>query len=272
MDALFGVGLRSSFYSELEQELRTPLDWFEVISENHMDSRGRPWEILESVAQAYPIACHGVSLNLASTEPLNQTYLKRLKDFVEHFQPLIVSDHLCWTGLSQANLHNLLPIPFTEASLQHLRERIARVQDFLGRRIAVENLSAYFDFAHSTMPEWEFVARLSEAADCQLLLDINNVYVNARNFDFDAQQYIRAIPAERIAQYHLAGFSEDKDFLFDTHSQAVYPEVWELYAYALKQKGIRPTLVEWDAEIPSFERVQAEAQRAKELWQALQHD
>lgn len=251
--------------------MSTALDWFEVISENHMDTRGRPWDVLERVAEHYPLACHGVSLNLASSEDLDLNYLQRLKGFVEHFQPRVVSDHLCWTGLRDSQLHNLLPFPFTQASLEHLRERILRVQDFLGRQIAVENLSAYFDFAHSSMSEWDFVARLSEEADCLLLLDLNNVYVNARNFDFDAREYIQAMPAERIAQYHLAGFSERDDFLFDTHSQPVYPEVWELYAYTLKEKGVRPTLVEWDADIPSFERVQAEAQRARELWQSIEN-
>lgn len=267
--ALFGAGLRACHFSRLEQQIETRLDWFEILTENHLGSQGRPRRILAQLAPRYPLGFHGVSLNLGSHEPLNYAYLTALRDFADEFDPIIVSDHLCWTGLRQAHLHNLLPIPYSEASLDYLVGRIQAVQAFLGRAIAVENLSAYLGFKASTMPEWEFLARLAEAADCHLLLDINNLYVNAVNQGFEPKLYLDAIPARRIAQYHLAGHTDTGRFLFDTHAAPVADPVWELYAYALRSKGVKPTLIEWDDAVPEFEVLEAEVLRARRIWEAL---
>ena len=240
-----------------------------ILTENHLNSAGRPRTILDRVAQRYPLSFHGVSLNIACHQALDFQYLKSLKQMIQDYQPIIVSDHLCWTGLAHANLHNLLPLPYTPESITFLTERIEIVQDYLERKIALENLSAYFDFKASTMSEWDFIAQLAESADCLLLLDINNLYVNSVNHQFDPHTYIDAIPAERIVEYHLAGYSELDKFLFDTHSKPVYPDVWKLYEYTLKTKGIRPTLLEWDDEIPEFEVVEAEVLKAKAIWETL---
>lgn len=266
--ALFGVGLRKEHFARLEARPETRLDWFEILSENHLGSQGRPLSILSHLAPRYRLGFHGVAMNLAAHEPLNQAYFAELKELIDRFDPLLVSDHLCWTGLEQANLHNLLPIPYTEASLDWVAGRIRQAQAWLGRRIAIENLSAYVGFASSTLSEWDFLARLAEAADCYLLLDLNNLYVNAVNQGFDPLVYLAAVPAGRIAQYHLAGHSDTGRYLFDTHSAPVPSPVWALYAEALRTKGIRPTLIEWDDEVPDFEVLEAEALKAKAIWEA----
>lgn len=269
-EALFGAGLRTAFFPRLEADLETRLDWFEVISENVMFSRGRPRQMLTQVASCYPIGLHGVSLNIASSETLDFTYLRTLRELMREIRPLRVSDHLCWTGLAHHNLHNLLPFPYTPAMLDYLCQRVELVQDYLGCPILLENLSAYLEFQESTLSEWEFLAELSRRSGCQLLLDINNVYVNSQNQGFEPRAFVDAIPVGAIAQYHLAGYSEDDGFLFDTHSQPVYPEVWGLYRYALQTKGIHPTLLEWDDEIPALERVEAEVERARDIWREVQ--
>jgi len=267
--ALFGAGLRSAFFPRLETNLKTRLDWFEVISENVIFSRGRPRQILDLVAQHYPISLHGVSLNLASCEALDYTYLWALRKLIWEYRPLHISDHLCWTGLAHQNLHNLLPLPYTPTLLDYLCPRIEQVQDYLGCPLLLENLSAYLDFKESSLSEADFLTELSRRTGCLILLDINNVYVNSQNQGFDPLTFIDALPSEAIAQYHLAGYSEAQGFLFDTHSQPVYPEVWELYRYALKIHGIRPTLLEWDDQIPELERVEAEVEKARLIWAEL---
>ncbi len=267
---MFGVGLRTRHYTRLESDLESELDWFEILTENHLGSQGRPHLILEHLRQRYPFSFHGVSLNIASHEPLNRDYLTQLKAFAQEYKPVLISDHLCWTGLASANLHNLLPIPYSSENIDYLAARIQTVQNFLEQPLALENLSAYFNFKSSSLTEWDFLAQLAEQADCKLLVDINNIYVNATNHGFDAKVYLDAIPADRIAQYHLAGYSDLGTHLFDTHSQAVFPAVWELYRYALQTKGLRPTLIEWDDEIPDFEVLEAEALKAKAIWQELQ--
>lgn len=266
---MFGVGLRSCHYRRLEQSLDTELDWFEALTENHLGSQGRPLRILEHVASRYPLSLHGVSLNLAAAQPLDYSYLRQLKAMIQRFQPLLVSDHLCWTGLAQANLHNLLPVPYHPDTLEWLVPRIRQVQDYLECQLALENLSAYFGFQQSSLSEWDFLAQLAEAADCLILLDLNNLYVNACNQGFEPLDYLQALPPERVAQYHLAGYTDTGSFLFDTHSQPVFPEVWQLYRQALQILGLRPTLLEWDENIPDFESLQAEALKAKAIWQAL---
>lgn len=257
-----GLGLRTAHYAHI-LEHRPTVDWFEVISENYMDSGGKPRYVLEQIAARYPIVMHGVSLSIGSTDPLNMTYLTRLKALAKEVTPVWISDHICWTGIAGRNTHDLLPIPFTEATLRHVIERVRLVQDFLERRIVLENPSSYVEFAGSTMSEWEFVSRLAVEADCGLLLDVNNVYVSTFNHDLDPVQFIRALPHDRIVQFHLAGHSNYTTHLIDTHDNHVIDPVWELYRLAHELTGGVSTLLEWDAAIPPFEVVHAEVLKAK---------
>ena len=241
------------------------MDWFEAISENFMDSGGRPLAILESVRARYPVALHGVALSIGSTDPLDRTYLARLKTLADRIEPAIVSDHLCWTGVEGEQLHDLLPLPFTEESLRHVVERVQQVQEALGRRLLLENVSAYVTFRHSTMPEWEFLTAVAQRSGCGILLDLNNIYVNAYNHQFDARDYLRHIPGELVGQFHLAGHTDMGAYLFDTHSRPVIDAVWGLYRNALDRWGPVTTLIEWDEEIPPFPRLAEEAARARAI-------
>ncbi|MDO9182323.1 MAG: DUF692 domain-containing protein [Bacteriovorax sp.] len=250
---IFGLGLRSPHYSYLELQPATSAGWFEVISENYFQTRGRPRQILETLRADYPISCHGVSLSIASYEDFDWAYLHDLKKFYNEIEPFIVSDHLCFTGLQNNNTHNLLPVAYTQENLNHLSERIDKVQNFLGRTLAFENLSAYFNYQASTMTEWDFIAELTKKTDCNLLLDLNNIFVNSYNHQFDSDDFLNAIPFERVKELHLAGFRERDGFYFDTHSNPLYPELVELYKKVLKIKKNIPTLYEWDEDIPSFE-------------------
>jgi len=258
----FGVGLRAEHYEHVLTH-RPPVDWFEAITENYLDTGGRPLDVLERVRGEYPIALHGVGLSIGSTDPLDQSYLTRLSQLIARLEPALVTDHLCWTGVAGHKIYDLLPLPYTEEALRHVIERVRCVQDALGRRIALENPSTYVSFRHSTMGEADFLTAVATEADCGLLLDVNNVYVSARNLGFDPCRYLEAIPAERVAQVHLAGFTDMGTYLFDTHSAPVHDDVWALYRAAVARCGTVATLVEWDADIPSFERVQAEAERAR---------
>jgi uncharacterized protein len=258
----FGVGLRAEHYGHI-LTARPPADWFEAITENYLDTGGRPLHILEQVRRDYPLALHGVALSIGSTDPLDDQYLTRLRALIERVEPALVTDHLCWTSVAGRPLYDLLPLPYTEESLWHVVERVRRVQDVLGRRIALENPSTYVAFRHSTMREWEFLAALAVEADCGLLIDVNNIYVSARNLGFEPHRYIDAIPPGRVAQMHLAGFTDMGSYLFDTHSAPVHEDVWALYRRAVARFGAGATLIEWDADIPSFERVHAEAERAR---------
>lgn len=259
-----GVGLRTEHYDVVTTEW-PPVDWFEAISENFMDSGGRPLAILEAVRRRYPVALHGVSLSIGSTDPLNQTYLRRLKALVDRVEPAIVSDHLCWTGVDGENLHDLLPLPFTEEAVRHVAERAAQVQEAIGRRILLENVSSYVTYRHSTMPEWEFLVAVARRAGCGILLDLNNIYVNAFNHQFDPYGYLRGVPGELVGQFHLAGHTDMGAYLFDTHSAAVIDPVWGLYREALRRWGPVATLIEWDEAIPPFARLAEEAERAKAI-------
>ena len=221
-----GVGLRTVHYPHILDK-KPNVDWFEIISENYMDSHGRPRHVLEQIAERYPIVMHGVSLSIGSTDPLNFDYLQRLKKLAETVDPRWVSDHLCWTGVAGRNSHDLLPVPYNEATLRHVVERIRIVQDFLERPLVLENPSSYVAFADSTMTEWEFITRMAEAAECGLLLDVNNVYVSSVNHDFDPEEYIRSIPHERVVQCHLAGHTNLKTHCIDTHDDHVIDRVWE---------------------------------------------
>ena len=254
----FGLGLRSPHYNRLEENSKSEAAWFEVITENYFRTFGRPFKILEKLRQDYPIACHGVSLSIASFEGFDQQYLNDLKIFYDIIDPFIVSDHLCFTGLKENNLHNLLPFAYNQENLIHLADRIDQVQNKLGRKMAFENLSAYFDYQASTMSEWDFINQLLKKTDCDLLLDLNNLYVNSFNHQFSPDDYLSKIPLGRVSEIHLAGFSEREGFYFDTHSKPLYPELIELYKKVLKTHKSIPTLFEWDEDIPTFEILESQ--------------
>lgn len=256
-----GIGLRPAHYARVLEGARA--DWFEVISENFMIPGGRPLAILEQVRADTPIVLHGVSLSIGSTDPLNETYLDELAALAARVEPAWVSDHLCWGSVGRHYAHDLLPLPYTEEALAQVVRRVERVQERLGRRILLENVSSYVAFAHSAMPEWEFLATVAERADCGILLDVNNVYVSSVNHGFDASEYLAGVPAGRVGQIHLAGHSDHGTHLLDTHDAPVRDEVWHLYRTAVRRFGRVSTLVEWDDHLPPVEDVLAEAERAR---------
>ncbi|WP_027856739.1 MNIO family bufferin maturase [Marinobacterium jannaschii] len=259
-----GLGLRSCHYQHiLSHKPRVP--WFEVMTDNYMGAGGQPHQYLEQIRQRYPVTFHGVGLSLGSAAPLNKEYLHRLKELVDIYQPAWVSEHLCWCASDEYNSHELLPLPYTELCARHLAERIDQVQNCLGQRLVVENLSSYVTFAESEMSEWEFVSLICQLADCDLLLDVNNVYVSATNHGFSAADYISGVPAKRVREIHLAGFEDQGDLLLDSHSRPVYDAVWDLYRQALERVGPVPTLIEWDNDIPGFEVLEAEAEKARAI-------
>jgi len=260
----FGVGLRAEHYEDVLAGSKGA-DWFEAITENYIDTKGRPLAVLESVRRDYPLALHGVSLSIGSADPLDRRYLKALRGLVDRIEPALISDHLCWSSVDGRALFDLLPLPLTEECLAHVAERVRMVQDFLGRRILLENPSSYLGWSDSTIPEAEFLSELAERADCGLLLDVNNVHVSAVNLDFDATAYLDTIPAHRVGQIHLAGFSDMGTHLFDTHSRPVSDEVWELYRYALERIGPVASMVEWDDDIPAWSRLVEELDRARQI-------
>lgn len=258
-----GIGLRPPHFSKiLDGTAQT--DWFEVISENYMIPGGRPLKILEKARAIAPIALHGVSMNLGGCDPLCEDYLGQLLSLSLRFEPLWISDHLCWVAVDGHYAHDLLPLPYTDEAIVHVAERISRVQDRLGRRILIENVSSYLSYRYSRMPEWEFLSAITEESDCGILLDINNVYVSAVNHGFDAMEYLRRIPVERVGQFHLAGHTDAGTHLVDTHDHPVCPEVWNLYREAVRRFGRVPSLIERDDNIPAFEEVLGEAERARD--------
>jgi uncharacterized protein (UPF0276 family) len=257
-----GVGLRTVHFTHILNE-KPEVDWFEIISENFMDSQGRPRHVLEQIAERYRIVMHGVSLSIGSTDPLNFEYLTKLKRLARHVNALWVSDHLCWTGVAGLNAHDLLPIPLNEETLAHVVARIRTVQDFLERPLVLENPSTYVGFAGSTMTEWEFLNLMTEATNCGLLLDVNNVYVSSVSHDFDPVEYIRNVPHRRVVQFHLAGHTDCGTHRIDTHDNHVIDPVWELYRLAHELTGGASTLLEWDARIPEFPVVHAEVLKAR---------
>lgn len=259
-----GVGLRTVHFDYILKH-HPPVDWFEIISENYLDSLGRPRYVLEQIAERYPIVMHGVSLSIGSTEPLNFDYLRKLKQLAQVTGARWVSDHVCWTGVAGRNTHDLLPLPYNEESLAHVIERVKVVQDFLERPLILENPSSYVTFASSSMSEHEFITRLAEESDCGLLLDVNNVYVSARNHDFDAAEYVASIPHERIVQMHLAGHTDCGSHLIDTHDGPVIHPVWKLFRQASGMTNGVATLLEWDARIPEFPVVHAEILKARHI-------
>jgi uncharacterized protein (UPF0276 family) len=263
-DLGFGIGLRTGHFATI-LERGTRVGWFEAISENFMVAGGRALQVLERIRSDHPVVLHGVSLSIGGSDALDADYLRALRGLADRFAPAWVSDHLCWTGADAHNLHDLLPLPWTEELLQHLVPRIARVQDVLGRRLVLENVSSYLSFSHATMSEWEFLAELAARADCELLLDVNNVHVSACNHGFDATAFIDAMPPERVVQLHLAGHSDRGTHLLDTHDARVADPVWQLYRHTLERLGPVSTLVEWDGDVPPLEVVEDEALRAQAI-------
>lgn len=257
----YGVGLRAQHYQYIFEH-EPQVDWFELISENYLDTQGRPLYCLDKVAEQYPLVMHGVSLSIGSTDPLDFDYLKKLKALATRTKAVWLGDHLCWTGVGGHNGHDLYPLPYNEETLAHLVTRIKTVQDVLERPLILENPSTYVTFKASTMDEPEFMRQMAEQSDCGLLLDINNVYVSARNHDLDPYEYFSGIPHDRVVQIHLAGHSDEGTHCVDTHDDHVCDEVWDLYAAFCKRYGSRATLLEWDDRIPDFPVVHKEALKA----------
>ncbi len=260
----FGLGLRPAHYADI-LEGEPAVDWFEILSENYMVEGGRPLRILDEIRARWPVVMHGVSLSIASTSPLDMDYLARLKALAERVEPKWISDHLCWTGVHGVNLHDLLPIPYTHEALEHVVERVARVQDYLGRRIALENVSSYVAFEASEMEEWTFLSEVARRADCWLLLDVNNVYVSAFNHGYDAKAFIDAMPAERVIQIHVAGHEHNGSHIIDTHDHAVDDAVWDLYAHAMARLGPVSTMIERDDRIPPLAALLDELAVARDI-------
>src|SRR5262245_41098855 len=257
-----GIGLRTVHFGEILGG-KPALDWFEVLSENYMDTGGRPLFVLDQVVERYPVALHGVSLSVGSTDPLDRAYLQKLKALAKRTRARWVSDHLCWTGVLGRNTHDLLPLPYDKATLRHVTRRVKQVQDALERPLVLENPSSYLEYERSTMTEWEFLAELCEATGCGLLLDVNNVYVSSYNHGFDPRRYVDGIPADRVVQVHLAGHTNVGTHIIDTHSGRAIAPVWRLYERLVARTGPVSTLFEWDADVPPLATVVREAAKAR---------
>ncbi len=260
----FGLGLRADHYEAILAG-SPPVDWFEIISENYMVPGGKPLHFLDRVRERYPLVMHGVSLSIGSTEPLNRDYLRQLKQLTDRVRPTWMSDHLCWTGVHGKNMHDLLPLPYTEEAVAHVAERVQQVQDFLGRRILLENVSSYVTYKQSAMTEWEFLNAVVEQADCLILLDVNNIYVSSFNHGFDPLDFINAVPTERVQQFHLAGHRNLETHIIDTHDEPIVDPVWELYRAAVRRFGRISTMIERDDNIPPLEDLLAELGYARKI-------
>ena len=262
----FGLGLRPEYYQTIV-ETQPAVDWFEIISENYLVDGGKPLHYLDRIRECYPMVMHGVSMSIGGTDPLDRDYLKQLKQLINRVEPQWVSDHLCWTGQGGHNLHDLMPLPYNEEAVRHVVDRVSQVQDFLGRRILLENVSSYVTYTHSEMTEWEFINEVLQRADCLMLCDINNIYVSARNHAFDPLDYLAALPAERVWQFHLAGHSDYGDYVIDTHDHPVVTPVWELYAEALQHFGPVSAMIERDDRFPPFDELMAELAQLRAIAQ-----
>jgi hypothetical protein len=260
-----GIGLRAQHYQEVVSALPA-VGWFEVHSENYFGAGGAPLRYLEQVREHYPLSLHGVGLSLGSADALNLTHLARLRSLVRRFEPGLVSEHLCWSSVDGLYLNDLLPLPYTREALLHVCRRIQQAQEFLGRRILIENVSSYLQFRRSDIPEWEFIAEVAQRSGCGILLDVNNIHVSASNHGFDAQDYMGAIPVSAVQEIHLAGFAvnryDDGEILIDNHGAPVAEPVWQLYRDAIRRFGPAPTLIEWDTDIPALPVLQEEARKA----------
>ena len=267
----FGLGLRVEHYQTI-LDTRPDIDWFEILSENYLVPGGKPLHYLDRIRADYPVVMHGVSLSIGSSDPLDLDYLKQLKLLADRVEPVWLSDHLCWTGLNGTNLHDLMPLPYTEEAIEHVAARVRQVQDFLGRRILLENVSSYVTYTQSEMSEWEFVRAILERADCLMLLDVNNIYVSSYNHGFDARTYLGAIPVERVQQFHLAGHTNHGNYIVDTHDHPVIDPVWDLYAHAVRRFGRVSTMIERDDNIPPLDELLAELDQARAIAAAVENE
>lgn len=260
----YGLGLRTDYYDIIVQD-HPPVDWFEILTENYMVAGGKPLYYLDQVRERYPVVMHGVSLSIGGTDPLDRDYLAQLKKLAQRAQPRWISDHLCWTGQGGHNIHDLLPLPYNDDAIKHVAQRVRQVQDYLERQILLENVSSYVTYSHSAIPEWEFYSAVAEEADCLMLLDINNIYVSARNHGFDPLDYVNGVPLERVQQFHLAGHTDYGDYVIDTHDHPVVDPVWELYAAALKRFGPVSSMIERDDNMPEFASLMQELQMLRDI-------
>ena len=259
-----GVGLRTKHYSQFLEE-RPDVAWVEAVSENFMGLGGRPLAVLEKVRRDRPVVLHGVGLSIGAVAPFDQKYLADWKELIDRIEPAMVSDHLCWGAHGGRYVHDLLPMPFTEEAVKHTVSRVQHVQELLGRQIVLENVSSYLTYPTSTMPEWDFLSEIARRADCGILLDVNNIYVSARNHGFSPDAYLEGVPVDRVAQYHLAGHFDRGDILIDTHEGQVSDPVWDLYRKAVRRFGDVPTLIEWDEGVPELDVLLAESAKAKAI-------
>jgi uncharacterized protein (UPF0276 family) len=260
----FGLGLRVDHYEAILAD-HPEVDWFEALTENYLVPGGKPLDYLMRIRERFPVVLHGVSLSIGSTQPLDRTYLAQVKALATRVEPEWVSDHLCWTGIAGRNMHDLLPLPYTEEALANVVERVRTVQDILGRRILLENVSSYVSYRDSQLTEWQFLREIAERADCLILLDVNNIYVSSVNHEFDPLDYLNAIPQDRVQQIHLAGHENHGDYLIDTHDHPVPGPVWELYSAAVRRFGSVSTMIERDANIPPLEELCSELDAARQL-------
>jgi len=260
----FGIGLRPEHYESILTE-KPRIDWLEILTENYMVPGGKPLHYLDTFRSLYPIVMHGVSMSIGSCDPLDFNYLKQIKNLASRIQPKWISDHLCWTGLHQKNMHDLLPLPYTEEAISHIVNRIRQVQDYLGRQILIENVSSYVTYTHSVLTEWDFLKEICQQADCLILLDVNNVYVSSVNHKFNPLTYITSIPGERVYQIHLAGHSNMGSHIIDTHDQDIVDPVWELYEATLQHTGLVSTMIERDDNIPELSHLINELDYARKI-------
>ncbi len=264
----YGLGLRTEHFDAVLNE-KPDVDWFEIISENFMVAGGKPRHYLDEIRSRYPLAMHGVSLSIGSTDPLDVDYLRELKQLAGHVEPIWISDHLCWTGNGGINSHDLLPLPYTEEAIAHVVSRIGQVQDFLGREILIENVSTYVSFANAEMEEAAFLSEIAHRSGCRILLDVNNIYVSSRNHGFDADAYVAVLPAEKIWQIHLAGHSDYGDYVIDTHDHPVRDEVWALYERTIERVGQVTTMIERDDHIPPLAELVTELDHARRIGESV---
>ena len=263
-----GIGLRIDHFDAIEEQ-KPNIPWFEILSDNYLLEGTLQRDFLYHIREDYPVTFHGVGMSIGSTEPLNTEYLQRLKKLKNEVQPAWISDHLCWTSAHGVVTHDLIPLPYTQDVIKHVVDRILQVQDFLGEQIVIENVSSYLQFKASDMTEWDFINEVTNRSDCKLLLDVNNIYVSAQNHKFNADEYLFAMPVDRVTEIHLAGYEDKGTHLLDTHSRPVSDPVWSLFKKAIQHVGDVPVLIEWDNDIPSLERVIEESTTAHKIQQQI---
>jgi uncharacterized protein (UPF0276 family) len=259
-----GIGLRREHHHYVKEN-KPAVNWFEVLIDNYLDIDGIAYQYLENISADYPISFHSVSMSLGTTDPFNIEYFTKLKKLIAHFNPLSISDHVSWSSVNQKYVHDLYPLPFTEEAIKVISNNIKRIQDFFGRQLLIENVSSYFTYSISTMPEWEFINAIAKESDCYILLDINNIFVSCHNHNWNKQDYIAKIDASRVKQYHLGGHHNTGKFLLDNHGAPIIDNVWDLFRESVNTIGAVPALIEWDTGVPDFIVLQQEAMKAQQI-------